>query len=96
LDDASHNEAADHFTAAINSSAFTSESKHLIHLKYEVFVVVRAYYSIENIFIHNLCSVQLFGWDLKSLWQTANQKRCHALLQAGRLAEAQAAYRYMM
>jgi hypothetical protein len=43
LDDASHNEAADHFTAAINSSAFTSEDP--IHLKYEVFVVVRGYRS---------------------------------------------------
>ncbi|KAJ8595030.1 hypothetical protein M405DRAFT_871979 [Rhizopogon salebrosus TDB-379] len=40
--------------------------------------------------------VVLFGWDLKSLWQTANQKRCHALLRAGRLAEAHKAYRYMM
>jgi hypothetical protein len=39
LDDASHNEAADHFTAAINSSAFSSG--HAIHLKYEAFVVVR-------------------------------------------------------
>jgi tetratricopeptide (TPR) repeat protein len=40
--------------------------------------------------------MQLFGWDLKSLWQTAHQKRCHALLQAGRLTEAHEAYRYMM
>jgi hypothetical protein len=39
LDDASYNEAANHFTAAINSSAFSSE--FAIHLKYEVFVVVR-------------------------------------------------------
>jgi hypothetical protein len=41
-------------------------------------------------------SAQLFGWDLKSLWLTANQKRCHALLEAGKLAEAHEAYRYMM
>jgi len=40
--------------------------------------------------------VQLFGWDLQSLWQSANQKRCHALLMAGRLSEAHKAYRYMM
>jgi hypothetical protein len=48
LDDASHNEAADHFTAAINSSAFTSEDP--IHLKYEVFVMVRRYDSTKNTF----------------------------------------------
>ncbi|KAG2349765.1 hypothetical protein BDR05DRAFT_252598 [Suillus weaverae] len=38
----------------------------------------------------------LFGWDLKNLWQTANQKRCSALLRAGRLGEALESYRYMM
>ena len=41
-------------------------------------------------------SLQLFGWDLKSLWKSTNQKRCCALLRAGRLAEAHEAYRYMM
>jgi hypothetical protein len=46
--DASHNEAADHFAAAVNSSAFTSE--HPIHLKYEIFVVVRGYHLTENYF----------------------------------------------
>ncbi|KAJ8585522.1 WD40 repeat-like protein [Rhizopogon salebrosus TDB-379] len=39
--------------------------------------------------------IVLFGFDLKSLWQTANQKRCHALLRAGRLTEVFDAYRYM-
>jgi hypothetical protein len=48
LDDVSHNEAADHFTTAINNGAFTS--KDPIHLKYEVFVVVRGYYSTYNTF----------------------------------------------
>ena len=43
-----------------------------------------------------ICSVQLFGWDLKSSWQTANQKRCDAFLRAGRLTEAHEAYRLMM
>jgi hypothetical protein len=43
-----------------------------------------------------VCSVQLFGWNLKSLWQTANQKRCHALLRAGRLEESYEAYRCIM
>ena len=41
------------------------------------------------------CFVQLFGCDFTSLWQTANQKRCHALLRAGRLVEVFEAYRYM-
>jgi hypothetical protein len=43
-----------------------------------------------------MCFVQLFGWDLKSLWKTANQKRCHAFLRAGRITEALESYRYMM
>jgi hypothetical protein len=47
------------------------------------------------LFMLNFRSLQLFGWDLKFLWQNTNQKRCHVLLQAGRLAEAQEAYRYM-
>jgi hypothetical protein len=41
------------------------------------------------------CFVQLFGCDFTSLWQTANQKRCHALLRAGRLVEVFEACRYM-
>ncbi|KAG2335862.1 hypothetical protein BDR05DRAFT_206006 [Suillus weaverae] len=40
--------------------------------------------------------VVLFGWDLKSLWLTAHQKRCCALLWAGKLQEAVKSYRYMM
>ncbi|KAG1854595.1 hypothetical protein F4604DRAFT_1932654 [Suillus subluteus] len=40
--------------------------------------------------------VVLFGWDLESLWRTAHQNWCHALLRAGRLPEAIKAYRYMM
>ncbi|KAG2363752.1 hypothetical protein BDR07DRAFT_1331577 [Suillus spraguei] len=40
--------------------------------------------------------VVLFGWNLKQLWQIANQKRCDALLHAGMLREAHESYRYMM
>jgi hypothetical protein len=39
FDDACYNDAVDHFTAAINSGAFSSDQ--VIHLKYEIFVVVR-------------------------------------------------------
>jgi hypothetical protein len=46
--------------------------------------------------ILTLCFTQLFGWNLKSLWQIANQKRCYAFLQMGRLAEAHQTYRYMI
>jgi hypothetical protein len=38
LGDARHDEAADHFTAAVNSGAFSSKNIHLI---YDDFVVVR-------------------------------------------------------
>ncbi|KAG2345397.1 hypothetical protein BDR05DRAFT_998531 [Suillus weaverae] len=74
-DEARHSDAANHFTAAVNTSG--SSSKLAIHSRYEDFVV-------------------LFGWDLKSLWETANKKRCLALLQANRLGEALEAHRYMM
>jgi tetratricopeptide (TPR) repeat protein len=40
--------------------------------------------------------VVLFGWDLKSLWRTAHQNWCNALLRAHRLPEAMQAYRYTM
>lgn len=71
LNDARHDEAVDHLTAAINSSAFSSNFIR------EDFVV-------------------LFGWDLKSLWQKAHQKRCDARLWAGRLEEALQSFRHMM
>jgi len=38
LDDARYNEAADHFTAAVNTISFSSMSA--IHFQYDVFVVV--------------------------------------------------------
>jgi tetratricopeptide (TPR) repeat protein len=38
----------------------------------------------------------LFGWELESLWQTANKKLCLALLRARRLGEAFESYRYGM
>ncbi|OAX34764.1 hypothetical protein K503DRAFT_420176 [Rhizopogon vinicolor AM-OR11-026] len=75
LNDAHHDEAADNFTAAIDTGVLSSQLA--IRFKYEVFAV-------------------LFGWDLKSSWQTANQQRCRALLLAGRLAEAHESYRYTM
>ncbi|KAG2752872.1 hypothetical protein P692DRAFT_201742294 [Suillus brevipes Sb2] len=40
--------------------------------------------------------VLLFGWDLKSLWQIANQQRCRALLRTGQFGTAFEAYRFMM
>ncbi|KAG1734460.1 uncharacterized protein EDB91DRAFT_589691 [Suillus paluster] len=74
-DDARYNEAADHFTAAVNTSA--SSSMTAIHYIYEDLVV-------------------LFGWNMKSLWMAASQKRCHALLLAGRLRESAESHRYVM
>lgn len=40
--------------------------------------------------------VVLFGWDLKSLWQIANQQRCHALIRGGQFGAALESYRYMI
>ncbi|KAG1728721.1 WD40-repeat-containing domain protein [Suillus paluster] len=38
----------------------------------------------------------LFGWDLDSLWQIANQRRCDAFLRADRVTEAAESHQYMM
>ncbi|KAG1888599.1 hypothetical protein F4604DRAFT_2024111 [Suillus subluteus] len=40
--------------------------------------------------------VVIFRWDLESLWKNANQKKCDALLCAGRLGEVVESHRYMM
>ena len=39
---------------------------------------------------------QLFGWDLDSLWQTVNQRRCDVLLRADRVIEAIESYQFVM
>jgi hypothetical protein len=57
-------------------------------------VVVREYTSKMLFITESL--VQLFGWDLKSLWLIAHQKRCDALLRTGKLQDAVKSYRYMM
>ncbi|KAG1726975.1 uncharacterized protein EDB91DRAFT_899684 [Suillus paluster] len=71
-----HDEAANHFAAAIHSGAFSSGS--VIHFVYYDDLVV------------------LFGLDLESLWQIANQKRCDALVRAGRIREALESHQLMM
>ncbi|KAG1782597.1 WD40-repeat-containing domain protein [Suillus placidus] len=38
----------------------------------------------------------LFGWDLDSVWQTVNQRRCEAFLRADRVFEAVESHQYMM
>jgi len=55
LDDARHEEAADHFTAAINTGVLSSE--RATHSKYEIFVVVRSYGSTENVFYAQMCAL---------------------------------------
>ncbi|KAG2066426.1 WD40 repeat-like protein [Suillus decipiens] len=70
-----HNEAVEHFTAAVNASTFFYRLP--IHLTYDEFVA-------------------LFGWDLKSLWQTANQQQCYALFRAGKFGAAIESYQSIM
>ena len=50
MNDARHDEAAGHFTDAINSGVLSNESG--INSKYEVFVVVRSYLSDEHDTFH--------------------------------------------
>ncbi|KAG2360099.1 hypothetical protein BDR07DRAFT_1378223 [Suillus spraguei] len=40
--------------------------------------------------------VALFGWDLKSLWQTANQQQCCAFFRAGSFGAALESYQSIM
>jgi tetratricopeptide (TPR) repeat protein len=40
--------------------------------------------------------IVLFGWNLKSLWQTAMQKHCRALITAGRIGAAVESYQSLM
>ena len=94
LDGARHNEAADHFTAAVNASALASKST--IRYMYEDLVVVREHDATGKCCSSSTFHVQHFGWGLKSLWQTAKKNRCRALIGAGRLEEAVESYRYMM
>jgi hypothetical protein len=90
---ARHNEAADHFTAAVNAGA---PSSTFIHQTYEDLTVV-GQDDIACIMLSiNNCFVQLFGWDLEALFLTAHQKRCQAFLSAGKPEKAFEAHRYMM
>ncbi|KAG2055117.1 WD40 repeat-like protein [Suillus hirtellus] len=75
LEGARHNEAVEHFTAAVNASDLFY--KLPIHLMYDEFIV-------------------LFGWDLESLWQTANQQQCCAFFRAGSFGTAIESYRCIM
>jgi hypothetical protein len=43
-----------------------------------------------------MCTPQFFSWDLHSLWQAANQRRCEAFLCADRVIEAVGSHQYMM
>jgi hypothetical protein len=42
------------------------------------------------------CFLQLFGWNLKSLWHTANQQQCYALFRAGSFGAAIESYQSIM
>ncbi|KAG2362525.1 hypothetical protein BDR07DRAFT_1026955 [Suillus spraguei] len=61
-------------------------------------VAVNASNFFVKIEIHSKYEVftELFGWNLKSLWQTTIQQRCLALLNAGRHGEALESYHSVM
>jgi hypothetical protein len=97
LGDARLDEAADHFTAAVNvgapSSKFIETYEDLTVVRQDDIACIMLF--INMLFI-NICFVQLFGWDLEALLLTAHQKRCQAFLSAGKPDEALEAYKYMM
>ena len=43
-----------------------------------------------------MCAGQLFGWDLDSLWQTANERLCDMLLRTDQVIEAIESHQFMM
>ncbi|KAG1750592.1 WD40-repeat-containing domain protein [Suillus paluster] len=59
-------------------------------------VKAAAFFSTLDIHAMYADFVVLFGWDLKSLWQIANQQRYHALIRSGKVGAALESYRYMM
>ncbi|KAG2356768.1 hypothetical protein BDR07DRAFT_1491520 [Suillus spraguei] len=91
LHGARHDDAANYFTVAVNSTTFSSKT---IHLMYDDLTVVRQ----DDAYILFITErfAQLFGWDLESLCLTAHQKRCQAFLSAGKYDEALEAHKYMM
>jgi hypothetical protein len=92
LSDTRHDEAADHFTAAVNSGVFSSKG---IHETFGELTMVRQDGVYIILFTHE-CFVQLFGWDLESLCLTTHQTRCQTFLSAGKPDEALEAHQYMM
>jgi hypothetical protein len=62
----------------------------------KIFTVVRRYEAVEGTIDLLLGATQLFGWDLDSLWENINQRRCDAFLLAGRVIEAVESFQCMM
>jgi hypothetical protein len=93
LDDARLDEATDHFTAAVNAGAPSSE---FIHQTYQDFTMVRQDVIACIMLLINNRFVQLFGWDLDVLLLTAHYKRCEAFLSAGNPDKALEAHKHMM
>lgn len=59
---------------------------------------VNASASFNQLAIHSTHEefIVLFGWNLKSLWQTAIQQQCRALIRAGRIGAAVESYQSLM
>jgi len=76
---------------AMESALYGEAARHFA-------AAVNASVSFAKLDIHSMYEdfVVLFGWDLKSLWQTVNQQRCHALLLDDQAGAAFEAYRYVM
>jgi hypothetical protein len=78
-------------TIAMDSALYKDASRH-----FTAAVNAGAFFSKLDVDSIYEDFVVLFGWDLKVLWQTANQQRCHALVRAGKIGATLEAYRYMM
>lgn len=76
---------------AMESAIYGEAARHFT-------AAVNASVSFAKLDIHSMYEdfVVLFGWDLKSLWQTVNQQRCHALILDDQTGAAFEAYRYAM
>ncbi|KAG1731851.1 uncharacterized protein EDB91DRAFT_1084941 [Suillus paluster] len=72
-------------TIAMDSALYSKAADHFT-------AAVKAGAFFATLDIHST----LFGWNLKSLWQIANQQRYYALVRSGQVGAALEAYRYMM
>jgi hypothetical protein len=96
FEDGRYSETADQLNDVVPSMAnlFSHSTIFKFEPRLKIFTVV-SHYKPQSI-LSLILSGQLFGWDMDSLWQTGNQRRCDALLCTDQVIDAVESYQYMM